>query len=949
MRPGLLWMSVAGVLACAAGAPGQTISLVRNINTSISPAPSLPKAPVRLGNFSYFIAFEPQGGWGLWRTDGTPAGTTLCFSVDLSATRAHAQSEYVSDLLLSGGAMYYFTSTGLWRTDGTPQGTSLVWAGTMRTAQGGAQQQPGRHAVATPTGVAFIAWDPTQSDYTLWTSDGTTAGTQRVADIRPSGGSDMNNLTAAGTSLFVTGFDGINARGLFVFEQGGGTAVRLFTAPTITMNEDLYLAPLGNELVFISSTRLYITDTEAQSATLLASFLSSPSEPVAFGGMVYFSGIEPATGRELWRTDGTPAGTQLYADLVPGTGSSIIYDSNIVASRPKVIGSRLYFAAALEAGPHEVVSVDGVTPGFTRHTNFTSGGTWVRGFTGAGDGVYVMRTATNTQGAALYRLDSANAEGAALVRSLWPGADPVGSNVFPFGDINGLLFFGNYTGVSLDFEPWVTNGTTITAQLKDIARQGGAGVVSKPTAFAGEVVFGGAAASASRIWRSAGELATTGTTFVTINDTGGVSVNGTSVTLGGLFFSTAYSGGTEPSTARDVWFAPDLVGPPRQLIRFDNAGANITFFPTVNGRVLFTAIGPAETDARLWASDGTLVGTRDLTSSPRASNIGAIVPLNDTVAIVFARDSTTNYPAIFRTDGTLEGTSLIAVTSNSTSDTVGPAAARLGDRVVYRLFRNGSRLGYTDGTPGGTVEGPSTNEAVYLSGSLVPFDGSLFFRSATGALPSLTYGLFRTDGVTTQLVTPRYPDTNEIVVAGGLLYFVHTTPAAGRELWATDGTDAGTRQVADIRPGALGSFPDLLTPVGDDLYFFADDGAHGRELWVTDGTPGGTRPVDDVVPGPGSPGASATSRPVASGGRLYTVLSVDTTGNELWSLVLPPACDPDFNADGNLDQGDVAYLIDVIAGGANPTGIDPDFTRDGNVDQADVDAAINAIAGGGCP
>jgi hypothetical protein len=60
-------------------------------------------------------------------------------------------------------------------------------------------------------------------------------------------------------------------------------------------------------------------------------------------------------------------------------------------------------------------------------------------------------------------------------------------------------------------------------------------------------------------------------------------------------------------------------------------------------------------------------------------------------------------------------------------------------------------------------------------------------------------------------------------------------------------------------------------------------------------------------------------------------------------------CDPDANQDGNVDQGDVDYLVNVVGGGANPSGIDPDFNRDGNVDQGDVDALLNVVAGGACP
>jgi hypothetical protein len=60
-------------------------------------------------------------------------------------------------------------------------------------------------------------------------------------------------------------------------------------------------------------------------------------------------------------------------------------------------------------------------------------------------------------------------------------------------------------------------------------------------------------------------------------------------------------------------------------------------------------------------------------------------------------------------------------------------------------------------------------------------------------------------------------------------------------------------------------------------------------------------------------------------------------------------CDADVNSDGNADQGDIDYLINVIAGGDNPTLADPDFNHDGNADQGDVDSLINVVAGGECP
>ena len=58
----------------------------------------------------------------------------------------------------------------------------------------------------------------------------------------------------------------------------------------------------------------------------------------------------------------------------------------------------------------------------------------------------------------------------------------------------------------------------------------------------------------------------------------------------------------------------------------------------------------------------------------------------------------------------------------------------------------------------------------------------------------------------------------------------------------TDGTEAGTLKLKDIRPG---SFPDgqpflySTAGVGGTLYFDARDGVHGWELW-SDGTATGT-------------------------------------------------------------------------------------------------------------
>src|SRR5947209_2326229 len=46
------------------------------------------------------------------------------------------------------------------------------------------------------------------------------------------------------------------------------------------------------------------------------------SPPVAMSGVLYFSATEAAHGDELWRSDGTAAGTYLLKDIRPGVYKS---------------------------------------------------------------------------------------------------------------------------------------------------------------------------------------------------------------------------------------------------------------------------------------------------------------------------------------------------------------------------------------------------------------------------------------------------------------------------------------------------------------------------------------------------------------------------------------------------------------------------------------------------
>ena len=77
---------------------------------------------------------------------------------------------------------------------------------------------------------------------------------------------------------------------------------------------------------------------------------------VRIRGAIYFRANDGTHGMELWRTDGTPEGTTLVADINPGDGSSV--PESLIAFQ-----GRIYFAASHAATGRELWSTDGTQEG----------------------------------------------------------------------------------------------------------------------------------------------------------------------------------------------------------------------------------------------------------------------------------------------------------------------------------------------------------------------------------------------------------------------------------------------------------------------------------------------------------------------------------------------------------------------------------------------------------
>lgn len=406
----------------------------------------------------------------------TPSGTGPV----IISGRASGDEQFVS----AQGKLFFAAAlsngpTVLWRTDGTPAGTSPV-----KVFFSGVQSPLELYGLVAVGNQIFFQIDTPGFGQELWVSDGTEPGTRLVKDLTP-----------GPASSFLTHVNAVNGRLVFIREaqsqfevwRSDGTAAGTVKVATLPQGSQLSYASLkvGNALhLFLSSasqgTSLWRTDGTTAGTSLVKKLDADAIHIDRLGqaGSLGLFLVDDGPNHEVWKTDGTPAGTvrletfSRSVSLLGALGSFVYvatYDSatnQFRVERVSLSGGGKTFITSL---PNRYASDPDATPYLQRTT--ASGGKLY--FT-----VAISSVGPAPRDVELWVTDG-TATGTRLLHHPLSLGDEYTSPLFATG-AGPVLFAGSVDGAYV--EPWFTQGTPGTTGL--LADIGPGPYGSNPDGFA---------------------------------------------------------------------------------------------------------------------------------------------------------------------------------------------------------------------------------------------------------------------------------------------------------------------------------------------------------------------------------------------------------------------------------------------------------------------------------
>lgn len=345
------------------GTPAGTVPLAANAGFSEIPQHGRSSTGQR-----YFVVSRPDSGDRLgdkewWVTDGSPAGTRMVSEVfepgSVGNSNAFTAGQpYKTHLApLPGGEMLlsisdYAHGLELWTSNGTPAGTSLIKD--IHTATDSADLG----ILGTLHGKLMLLANDGAHGYELWASDGTAEGTTLLHDINPGSANGYGySFVFWQGALYFSGFDGTHHS----LWKSDGTVTG--TQP-VALPENVYPLSLvdGGSLLYVMTDKLRVSDGTSAGTVVLNEVdpLGSDYSTVV-NGILYFFANDGVHGAELWRSDGTPQGTVLVKDIYPGGYGSALADPAF--SPLPGPGNRFYFTAHDGTHGQELWKSDGTEAG----------------------------------------------------------------------------------------------------------------------------------------------------------------------------------------------------------------------------------------------------------------------------------------------------------------------------------------------------------------------------------------------------------------------------------------------------------------------------------------------------------------------------------------------------------------------------------------------------------
>jgi uncharacterized protein (TIGR03032 family) len=623
---------------------------------------------------------------------------------------------------------------------------------------------------------------------------------------------------------------------------------------------------------------------------------SNPSQLTAVGSLSYFVADDGIHGQELWKSDGTEAGTVLVKDINPGSAGAFYHNGYYQKDWLTNVNGTLFFVANDGTHGFKLWKSDGTEAG-TVLVNSLAGGP--SNLTNV-NGTLFFSAHTSATGYELWKSDGAEA-GTTLVKDIkadWESSHP--SNLT---NVNGTLFFSVYDYFGAYSELWKSDGTADgTVLVKAFDPHNNSNSFPRDLTNVNGTLFFSAYVGTHgvELWKSDGTAA--GTVLVKDINPGSTGFYPSSLTNvnGTLFFSTVTGQGLWKSdgTAAGTTLVKDIYYP-----------KSLT---NVNGTLFFSArnFDISTGGEALWKSDGTEAGTvvvKDIYPGDTWSGLYGLTSVNGTLFFT-ANDGVTGYE-LWKSDGAEGGTVLVTDIYAGSATSYPGSLTNVNGTLMFAANdgRHGVELWKSDGTAAGTTLVKDINTRTFSSypTNFTDVNGTLFFSANDGVHG---YELWKSDGTVagTTLVKDIYPGSGwtgnsygyyqttnssfptHLTNVNGTLFFTANDGVGGWNLWKSDGTEAGTVLVSRSP-----WYPNNLTVVNETLFFTADDGTNGRELWKSDGTAAGTTLVKDIYPGTHReygyyggywdvPNSSYASNLTNVNGTLFFTADDGANGRELW-------------------------------------------------------------------